>query len=326
MILQDIIQNYDKYREITPKVVILLIIWGVSEVAHSFSRLSDVAMMYVLIISACIVGLWLFIEYIGKADNIVWAEANEAIKGIDKATQTRIYEGIQDIKFIDEFVDDESEMLRRSKINSVALGALTPSIYHNQHCRRIKETSTDSSDRNNGSGYLRYKQNLVIRAFNKNAQRSKYMKMISRRLSKGTFDDLVKSYIHNLFINIVGPVLYESCRTKIRYYSEILTRKDLSRTFRKITQSKIDKNNEYLIILHDMMNSTSIIDSASCHNALSSNISSILLDTPMPKSKKVAMPEIELKNGAKEDMESSIVEITRAKNGTSTNTRKKSAK
>jgi len=304
--ISDLIQNYDKYRDLTPKLVILAIIWGISEIANNFAGLSETKVIYILVISAIIVGIWIFMEYMGKADDAVWAEANEAIKGIDKATQTKIYEGIQDIKFIDEFIDDEAEMIRRSKINSVALAALTPSIYHNQHCRRIKELGGRES-------YLMSKRTAVTRAFNKNHQRAKYMKMISKRLAKGTFDDLVKAYIYNLFVQVVGPALYESCEIKLRFYKEILARRDISRLFRKTTEAKVAKNEEYLTMIHDMLHHSSIVENAALHSQLAENIGCISQnDTPAPR--RIRQPDVALKNTAHEELESSIIQTIK-KNG-----------
>ena len=305
MIIQDIIQNYDKYKEITPKLFILGIIWGISEIASTFAGLSDTVVMYILIVSAIVVGLWLFVSYVGKADDTVWAEANEAIKGIDKNAQTKIYEGIQDIKFIDEFVDDENEMIRRSKINSVAMSALTPSIYHNQHCKRIKELGGREN-------YLMTKRTAVIRAFNKNQQRSKYMRMVSRRLARGTFDDLVKAYIYNLFVTVVGPALHDACESKLRFYREILTRRDLSSNFRKTTQGKIAKNEEYKTLIDEMLHNESIVQNAAQHSQLAETVGNISHNTPPPVAR-IQNPDVDLKNVAQEDMTSSIVQTIKQK-------------
>ena len=272
------VDNADKVKEFVPYAIIVGGCFGVAELIKAFSGLPEVIVLKFFVLTVIAIGAWMCLHFLSRTDDSVWADTNEAIKGIDKLAQTRIYEGIQDVKFIEEFASNEDEMLRRWKINDIALGALTPSIYHNQHCRGLKEAETSGR-----ISYLQSKQKQVHKAFNKNSERRRYLTMVTNRIPPGqTLDDLVKAYIYSLFKDVVAPILVSACESKVRVYENILGNKNVSNRFKRSTQEKLKKNKEYLVLLRSLMEDDSVVEGADSHPRVSSigTVSSVVTDAP----------------------------------------------
>ena len=259
--------SWDQYKEVVPKVLPLVFFYGIVEILKAAAHLPESLVYHVLLFGSVIFIVYFVVTVFSKADNQIWKGATDMIDHtIDKTVQAKIYDGLQTYRFVDEFVEDEVDMLARARINDVAVRALVPTVYQNHHCREIKKMK-------GAANYLDAKSTLVVNAFKRDKSRVSCIQFVINKLPKGvTFEEAVNAYVYRLFHEVFGPTLRWACEEKIVYYKEILKRKDLSNGFREETRYRIKKNEEYILLLEELLGDSCLISKSAVAEQLDFNI------------------------------------------------------
>jgi hypothetical protein len=180
-----------------------------------------------------------------KHTDITFELYNE-IKREDQRIQANIFNGLQYVKFIKEDAKDPLEAATRACINDVVFKAFTPSIVNNHHCAEIMSYKEPVA-------YLTNKRRVVLQLLNLSFT-SKHIAIIEAKLPQDTtLSGAVKSYIYEVFREVISEELIEGCRRKIKLYTDYIEKNQDSPHFvEQITKIR-QKNEGYIAMLVGML-------------------------------------------------------------------------
>ena len=186
--------------------------------------------------------LLIFDMLASQSDFAVFLDVHGNIEPIDRDAQTEIYEGLQQIKFVEETTGSEIDLAVRT-VNDIAIAALTPSAYHNHHGKELVDSGYEM--------YIDRKKKAVHRAFSRSPMG--YMQIASDMSPDHSFDTAVDVFVRKWIHEEVIPAVKNACKLKIEYYQRIIsTKKGISRGFKAKVQEWLSKNEGYIKALDEL--------------------------------------------------------------------------
>lgn len=239
----DIFQKYGKaVIQLSP----VLILFAMSQALVLLKDVDPMIKIYFVVGGFGITALWMILDiFTDKSDFATFLDIQNHIDAIDRVAQQTIYDGLQDVKLIDdsELESNDNERVVRYVINSLAYRALTPSVYQNHHGKELVIGTVDN--------YIERKKKLVCRMFSDT--NAGYRQLVINRLpGTATFEQAVDSMVCRWIRDDVVPAVRNACEQKIVYYNNLMTRRDLSYMFKSKTQERITKNMQYIAAMNEL--------------------------------------------------------------------------
>jgi len=238
---------FHKYGKAAIQLSPVLILFAMSQALVWLKDIDPMIKIYFIVGGFGITALWMILDiFTDKSDLATFLDVQNHIEAIDRVAQQTIYDGLQDIKLIDdsELEGDDSERVVLYVINSLVFRALTPSVYQNHHGKELVDSG--SSDK-----YIERKKKLVQKMFS--GANAGYKQLVANRLNgQANFDQAVDSAVCRWIRDDVVPAVRNACEQKIVYYNILKARKDLSCMFKSKTQERIVKNMLYINALNGL--------------------------------------------------------------------------
>ena len=238
---------FQKYGRAAIQLSPVLILFAMSQALVWLKDIDPMIKIYFIVGGFGITALWMILDiFTDKSDFATFLDIQNHIDAIDRVAQQTIYDGLQDIKLIDdsELEGGDSEKVVLYVINSLVFRALTPSVYQNHHGKEL--VNSGSSDK-----YIERKKKLVHKMFS--GANAGYKQLVANRCGGHVdFEQAVDSVVCRWIRDDVVPAVRNACEQKIVYYNILKARKDLSCMFKSKTQERIVKNMLYINALNGL--------------------------------------------------------------------------
>ncbi|MCL2711279.1 MAG: hypothetical protein FWE95_10400, partial [Planctomycetaceae bacterium] len=166
---------FHKYGKAAIQLSPVIILFAMSQALVWLKDIDPMIKIYFVVGGFGITALWMILDiFTDKSDLATFLDIQNHIEAIDRVAQQTIYDGLQDVKLIDdsELESNDGERVVRYVINSLAYRALTPSVYQNHHGKELVTGSVDD--------YIERKKKLVCRMFS--GANAGYKQLVSNRL------------------------------------------------------------------------------------------------------------------------------------------------
>ena len=241
-----------KYGRTLGHIAPIAVLYVISQALVRMQDVDPQHTVWFVVAGVLMTTLWVAMDVLAnKRDFAVFLDIHNNIEPIDRVTQARMYEGLQDTKFLEEdglFTDDLSKVMC-STVNSMAFRAISPSVYQNHHCRELVGIIPGGEPlpafESPGEVFIARKKRMVYRMFE--VADSRYQQFAASHLvHPQTFETLVDSFVCRWIKNEVIPALRTACEQKIVFYRSLCSRPGISREFKRRVHEWITKNKDYL--------------------------------------------------------------------------------